>query len=251
MKPYLPLLSSMLVVLAGCGAGTKVITSATPYGEEGLHVSGTATVRAEPDYAVVTLGCRTSALGARNARESNKAVMSRIIAAVKAQGVEAKDVRTVQYDLTHTPVLASRGTRGRTNLWSVDNMVEIMVRDTSKIAEVIDAGTDAGANKISGVRFAVEDLHKARAEARREACRVAREKAEQLASELGGKLGRLVAVHDGGMRGWWGRDAYQAQANVAMDRAYSPTVPAGEAESEISSGQIAIQATEEVTYELR
>lgn len=247
------LVVALAVLLAGCGRDTtRIVTTASPYGEEGLHVTGTAVVRTAPDYAVVTLGTDTVAVGARNARETNKSVMSRVLAAVKAQGVDAKDIHTVEYDLssTYTDIAGQR----RRIQWRVRNRVEVRVRDTEKVADVLDAATDAGANSISGVRYAVEDLHKVRAQARERASKIAREKAEQLAKALGGTLGRLIAVRDGGSRGWWygNSGGYAAQANINMEnaRAMSPPMSPGTAEAEISTGQIAIEATEEVTYEI-
>ncbi len=255
MTNHPALVVALAVLLAGCGRDTtRIVTTASPYGEEGLHVTGTAVVHTAPDYAVVTVGCETMAVGARNARETNKAVMSKVLAAVKAQGVDPKDVHTVEYDLSSTYTYTD-GQKRRIQ-WRVRNRVEVRVRDTEKVADVVDAATDAGANTISGVRYAVEDLHKVRAQARERASQIAREKAEQLAKALGGSLGRLIAVHDGGMRGWWyggNSSGYAAQANINMQnpRAVSPPMGAGTAEAEISTGQIAVEATEEVTYELR
>lgn len=252
MKFFRPFIISLPILAAGCAATPgKIAYMNSPYGTEGLHVSGTAVIRTKPDYALVTLGYTCSAPGARSARETNKNKSLSILKGVLKTGVSAEDIHTIDYGMDSQSIDVSRN---RTIVvWRVTNKYEIRVRNVDAVADVIDAATDAGANQIGGVRYAVENLHKARAKARAEACRVAREKAEQLAKELGGKIGKVVSIQDSNSRGyWWDGHNAQVSMNSVMNSRDGISAPvSGVADREISAGQVVIEAFEDVTYELK
>jgi len=241
------------LLLAGCAAAPgKIAYMNSPYGSEGLHVSGTAVIRTKPDYALVTLGYTCSAPGARSARETNKNKSLSILKGILKTGVSAEDIHTIEYGMDSQSVQVTD--KKTIVVWRVTNKYEIRVRNVDAVADVIDAGTDAGANQIGGVRYAVENLHEARAKARTEACRVAREKAEQLAKELGGKISKVVSIQDSNSRGYWwdGRNAQVTMNSVMNSRdGISSPVATGVADREISAGQVVIEAFEDVTYELK
>lgn len=233
-------------VLMGRGASAPPGMPAIP-GERGIHVTGTATVRAEPEMATLTLGYEGEAGSARAARARGDAVMAAVIAAVERQGVARGDVQTVDY------LLWRMERRGRSAAWRVTNMVEVRVRNVARAAEALDAATGAGANVVTTVRYEVESLHKLRARGRDEALRIAREKAEQLARSSGVRLGRVVSIRDGGAPvgdpGQWAGVA--SNSNVAVP-AYGLSVPAGgvdgRSDGRLASGMVSVQVHEDVVY---
>jgi len=216
------------------------------YGQEGLRVSGTAVVRAQPDVAILRLGYESRALQARPARIQNDKVMKSVLAALEKAGVERKDIQTVEYRLfplwENWPVPTKK-----TWVWHVLHMVEVRVREVGTVAEVIDAASAAGADKMENVQFQVEDLHQLRAQAREMAAKVAREKAEQLAALMSAQVGRVVAITDTVPERWWygsGPANVAAQAVIEEPLQVSP-------DSVVRGGQVAVEAREEVVFALQ
>jgi uncharacterized protein YggE len=65
-----------------------------------VAVSGSAQVTLKPDIAYVTFGTLTYDASANAARDANNTLMGKVIAALKAQGVDTdKDVKTVNYSI--------------------------------------------------------------------------------------------------------------------------------------------------------
>jgi len=221
------------------------------YGQEGLRVSGTAVVRAAPDLALVRLGYESRNRRARESKVANDAVMRKVTAALEREGVARKDIQTVEYRVF--PVYENWPTpTTRTLFWHVVHMVEVRVHKVDTVTEVIDAASEAGADKVDNVEFKVDSLHTLRAEARKMAAKVAREKAEQLAGLMNTRLGKVVAVVDSSTRTSmppWAR--YGAAANIAAQA--TADLPSGDAspDSIVSAGQVVVEATEEVVYALR
>jgi hypothetical protein len=243
-----------LIALRSASAAATAQASLGPgrYGQEGLRVSGTAVVRAAPDLATVRLGYESRARRAREAKLANDRVMKKVLAAMEKQGVGRRDIQTADYRLF--PVWEDWPTpTTRTLFWHVLHMVEVRVRKPDTVADVIDAASAAGADKVEGVEFAVDSLHKLRTQAREMAARVAREKAKQLAGLMGARLGKMVAVSDAGPSssyGYYGYYGYSRRglANVAQQAADVPS--AAGPDTVVRGGQIVVEAREEVVFAL-
>ncbi len=77
-------------------------------------------------------------------------------------------------------------------------MVRVTIDDLSKIGDVIDVATKAGANRVPSIQFALRDAESVRAQALREAAVRAKVEAEALASALSLKVNRILTVEEGG-----------------------------------------------------
>ena len=221
---------------AACGGGNA----------PGISVSGTSEVRAAPDLATVRLGHNSRGQTARQAKLANDRAMAKILSAIRSEGVDRKDIQTVQYGLYGAQEGPPRAPR---RVWYVRNLVEVRVRKVATVADVMDAASAAGANQMGDVRFDVENLHTLRAKARIGAAKVAREKAEQLAKLMGVRLGRPVAISDVAADSYWSpwntRSRNVLQKTTQMPP--SETMP----DSAISGGQVSVQVREEVLFEIR
>jgi len=226
-------------------APTRLDLGPSRFGQEGLRVSGTAVLRAAPELATVRLGYESRARRAREAKVLNDRVMRKVLAAIENEGVARKDVQTVEYRLF--PVWEWDTTNTKALFWHVLNMVEVRVRRVGTTADVIDAASAAGADKVSDVQFSVDSLHKLRTRAREMAAKVAREKAEQLARLMGARLGKVVAVNDTGPY-WSYRSSYGA-SNVGQEAAEVPAATAA-ADSVVRGGQIVVEAREDLVFAL-
>lgn len=152
---------------------------------------GEAKLSAEPDLAKITLGVQTGRQPtAPEAMNTLRQGMSAILAALREQGIEAKDVQTSNLSLYPASdwIDGEQVPRG----YEASQNVTVTVRDITKTGDTISAATSAGANYVSGAQFTVADVAALRSQGRSDALARAREEAEKLARELGMRLGALV-----------------------------------------------------------
>ncbi len=161
-----------------------------------IAVSGEGRVFAVPDIAELSFGAQTGRQPtAQVAMEKLQTAMNAIFEAVKAKGIEEKDIRTENlymnpaYDWTEGGQIP----RG----FEANQSLRVKIRDLTKIGEVLSAATTAGANQVGGVTFTIDDPEELRAQAREEAIAQAKEKAGKLATSLGKRLGKLRSFNEG------------------------------------------------------
>lgn len=237
-----------IIQALGNSRNSSAATTISRYGEEGLRVGGKAVVRAEPDLVTVTLGHNSHGRKFGEAKEACDKVMGSIIAALKAHGIDSKDIQTVDYKLYPAWEGQTENSPGF-RVWHLQNMIEVRIKKVNTAADVIDAAVDAGADQVQSVEFSVGNINKLRAQAREKAIKAAKEKAEQLAKLMGARVGRVVSIVD---------DSYQPKASWSGSN-YSANyqVRSGEgsffmnnSESVLSSGQIKVEAREDVVFAL-
>jgi len=158
-----------------------------------VAVTGTATIRSDPDQATVTLGVQTAAQSAEAAMRDNANEMTDVIAAIGRAGVAEDDIATAwinlypRYDDSGTVVIGD----------TAENQVNAIVRNMDSIGAVIDAAVEAGANLTNGISFGLSDTNRGLDDALQEAVADARSKAEVLAEAGGAQLGAVVQISEG------------------------------------------------------
>ena len=88
-----------------------------------------------------------------------------VIDALKAEGIEARDIQTSGLNLSPRMVFAE-GQPPKLSGYTAQNMVTVRVRDLARLGPVLDKLVETGANEINGIGFAREDMEAARDEAR-------------------------------------------------------------------------------------
>lgn len=194
-----------------------------------ITVQGNGSVSAVPDIATLNFGVQTgrqkTADGAMKILSDR---MNKVFEAVKAAGVEEKDIST-QYLSLNPSYDWKDGTRIDTG-FEANQSLMVKVRDLEKISAVLDAAVKAGANQAGSVGFTIDDPENLKEQARAEAIAEARAKADKLAADLGVSLGQIQGFWEDG--GGYGGGPVMMRAE-AMDSAggYAPTpLPAGEQE---------------------
>jgi uncharacterized protein len=186
---------------------------------------------------------------------SNTVAIQRVIAAIKAQGVEAKDIATDLYMIE--PVyenydsLVIKGYR-------ISNTVAVTVREVNKTSAIVAAALAAGANQVSDVSFYTSELRKYRDQARELAMTAAKEKAQALAGSAGAETGCVLNISENSWsyyNGWWYGSARSSNLwtqNTIQNAAPSNSSGSSSADDEpISLGQISVKAEVSVTYALK
>ncbi len=165
-----------------------------------ISVSGEASVAVPPDLAEVEAGVTSDAKTARVASETNNAAMGRLLLALKAAGIDARDIQTSRLSLqpqngpnrTEPPAIVG---------YRASNRVTVRLRDVTKVAGTIDMLVGAGATDIGGINFMVSQASKLLDDARTEAVADARRKAEIYAKAAGVALGAPLSISEQGSPG--------------------------------------------------
>lgn len=163
---------------------------------EGRHVS-------RPDTMTIGAGTVTTGATAAEAVAANNALAQRLIAAVRAAGIDPRDVRTTNFAVEprfENPREEPGARPPRIVGYVVENRVQIRLRNLRDADAVISRLFEAGANSVGGPLFSLGDDREARRAAERAAVAEARAEAESYAAAVGRRLGRLLRVSD--RRAW-------------------------------------------------
>jgi len=125
-------------------------TSSTP---KTMSISGTGVISVKTDQATVILGVYTEDKSAGNAIEENAALMTAVINALKQLGFTDDDMKTTSYGVTPTYNWEINSVVG----YQVTNLIELKIKDLSKVGPVIDAAAAAGANRVDSISFGISD----------------------------------------------------------------------------------------------
>lgn len=178
---------------AGCTGDTQVTN--VPPDTSGITVAGHGEVQAPPDTGFFDIGVEVTATTVEDARSRAARAADAVISAVKKNGVDDKDIRTLNISIFPA---YDYGTAGQPRItgYVVSNTVEVKVRKLDTFSAVIDAAIAAGgdAARLHGVRFDIEDTDKLRQQARELAMKDARARAEELAKLGEVDLGDPIAI---------------------------------------------------------
>ncbi|WP_158617230.1 SIMPL domain-containing protein [Falsigemmobacter faecalis] len=161
-----------------------------------ITVTGEAGVKVAPDMATIRIGVDTLEGTAAEAMQNNSAQMRSVQEALRASGLQDRDLQTsglsVQPEYSY-PQNGERVLQG----YRATNGLNVQVRDLAKLGGILDQVTKDGANNIGGLSFGLQESGKAQDEARVAAVKEARRRAEMMAEAEGVKLGRVLEIREG------------------------------------------------------
>jgi len=241
----MPFIAFLMVVLAVPMAawGADSTKPETPT----LTVAATGSLPVAPDTAFVTVGMETAGKSLAEAERQNSAVMQKVMGRFRELKIDKERIQTSSFTVTPQyklpPKRPSDAPPSPPEIigYRISNTVTVEVRDLEKVATVIEEALTAGSNHFQGLQWALRDEQHARLNALKIAAAKAREKATALSEALNVKLVRLVTVNEGGhvIRPM----PYAARPISAME--------VGGAEPPISSGEIKVEATVTLIYEIK
>lgn len=203
-----------------------------------LNLSAYGETRIAPDMASISLGVNTETPTAAQAMAANAAQMTRVMAALTAAGVAAKDIQTsnlslnAQYDYENNQPPKLRG-------YQASNTVTIIVHDLSKLGQAVDATVKAGANQVNGISLGVSDSSAAEDAARLKAVKALQAKANLYANATGYKVSRMITLSESG-----GYQPPQPVPMMAMARMEKDSV------APVSGGELSVRIDVSAVYEL-
>lgn len=165
-----------------------------------IRVSGQGQASVAPDMAVLGLGVVREASTAREALTASNEAMAEVIAAMKEDGIAARDLQTTGFSIQpryehpkrDSRVLEPPGIVG----YTVSNQLTVRVRELGDLGRIIDRSVSLGANSSGNIAFANDDPSEAVARARTDAMKDAMERARTLAGAAGVELGSLLEISE-------------------------------------------------------
>ena len=213
-----------------------------------IQVSGTAVVNVKPDRALIQLGVQSNGRSAKEAQANNTSMINKVAKALKAMGVESKDITTDWY--TIEPIYEDYDSL-RIKGYRIHNIIQVTMRDVNKTNDAIVTSFQAGANQVENVEFYTSELRKYRDQARAMAMKAAAEKAKALAMNAGTDTTCVLTINENtwsyfnGWSSWYGRNQNQ---NLWTQNAVQNVAPAEGNETSaledgpVNAGQISIRA---------
>jgi len=185
-------LLAFALILGACGPTT--INQAAPESARTLNVNGVGLSYLTPDIAYIYVGVHTEGASASAAVGSNKTQTSAVMDALKAAGVDEKDIRTTNFSIWPSQQYGVDG-QPTGSIYMVDNTVYVVVRDLDGLGDLLDDAISAGANSINSIQFDVADKTAAVKEARAKAVEDAKLQAQELADAAGVSLGEIQTIN--------------------------------------------------------
>ncbi|MBP7060611.1 MAG: SIMPL domain-containing protein [Candidatus Moranbacteria bacterium] len=243
-------LSVVLIAVAAVMASYQYkISVSTTYPTRTFSVDGKGDIDAVPDLATFTATVMTD--GGKNVTDvqsANTEKMNKVTAYLKDQGVDKKDLKTAQYDLSPR---YSYGPCERGNCpapvitgYILTQTVAVKVRNSDKLGDLLTGVVTNGANTVSEIRFVVDDDSSVKDAAREKAITEAKKKASAIAKATGFRLGKLVSLYENtnfGQFDGYGMGGGDAPSQSTKVSAVPPTVEPG-------TNKTQVQVT--LTYEI-
>jgi hypothetical protein len=155
--------------------------------------TGIGEARVVPDRATIFIGVQSRAATAAAAGADNARRQRAILDTLRAVGLSADQLSTINYNVTPEMQYPNGGTPKVTG-YVVTNTVRAELRRIDDVGRAIDAALAKGANEISSLQFSSSKADSVRRAALAEAVVNAHADAEALARAAGGSLGALLEL---------------------------------------------------------
>ena len=257
IKNYLGYALILAIVVSSFSAISYVRTysdSIEPGTYRSFSVSGEGKVVAVPDVAEFSFGIITQGekdLG--SLQKENTTKLNKVIAFIKSNGVDAKDIKTQNYSVEPRYQYSNNcglGPQYSSNPclppeivgYNIAQSVSVKVRDFTKTGELLSGVVSNGANSVSQLFFTIDDPTALKNQAREEAIAKAQAQAKATAKAAGFGLGRLLSIDEG-----YGGPVYYAKTMAADGLGGAEAAPA----PSIEPGSQDITVTVNLRYEIR
>jgi uncharacterized protein YggE len=181
------------LALAALLLATTLATAEDRLPPKVVRVVGTSEVKVVPDRAVIEIGVEKQNASATIAKQMADAASRRLLASLRANGVDDKDVQTTFLSLQ--PQFDYR--KGmRISYFVAEQTLSVTVRDLARLDSLLESVIKAGGNRVDSIQYETSDQRKYRDQARDFAVKAAREKAHALAQALGQDIGKPYSIEE-------------------------------------------------------
>ena len=233
---YLAALAIVAMALVSSVAITRSAISSNSSSKT-IQVTGTATLSAVPDQALLYLAVETQASTAAAATGKNAAAMTNVINALSSAGINNDSIQTTSYSLT--PVYSNPVNQSvPPSIIGYDavNAIQVTLTGLGSVGKVLDQAISAGANQVQGITFTLSS--KAMAALQKQAIQLALENADTQAKATATALGVTIVGPISVTPGY-----------VFQPVSYSRFSAAPQTPTPIQPGTLQVAATVQVTYQ--
>jgi uncharacterized protein YggE len=233
---YLAALAIVAMVLVSSLVVTRPPPATLTNASKTIQVTGTGTVSAAPDQAILSLGVQTQASTATEATAENAAAMASVINALTAAGVSKDSIQTTSYNLN--PVNSNPANQSVPPAiigYVAINTIQVTLNDLGSVGKVLDQAISAGANQVQGITFTLSN--QSMDTLQKQALQLALQDADNQAKATAATLGITIVGPISVTPGYVFQPVYN-RLNA---------VPA--AQTPIQPGTLQVTATVQVTYQ--
>lgn len=225
------ILTALLLCLAAASAPLCPAWAQTA--PRSLSMTGQGEVKAAPDTVTLSAGVTAQAPTAAAALAGNSGRMQAVMAALKSQGVDDKNIQTADFSVSPQYTDGNDNQPRRLTGYQVTNQVSVRLDDVGKLGATLDALVNAGANQVNGIDFSIRDLSALLTQARQQAVADALDKAQTYAKAAGVTLGPILSISESD------NSAPPRPVFMAMARA-SKAVPVAMGEESVSANVLIV-----------
>lgn len=179
-------ITTLLCSVSACSRAGSAPPAATK-----VTVIGEASLKAQPDTAVIVLSVVTQNPQALNAQQENAGKINAVTQAVQESAGAKVEIKTNAYSLQPQQDYSDKKLP-RIVGYEVRNSVTVTTPDLNKVGVIIDAASRAGANSVEGVSFILRDNSATAGQVLAEATSQAMTKARSIATAMGGRVVRVA-----------------------------------------------------------
>ncbi len=248
VKVFFAIIVGLVLIAFGYAVVSYVDTyskSIEPSAFRSFSVSGEGKITAIPDVAQFTFSVITE--GGKDIaklQKENTGKVNLAIDFVKSKGVEAKDIKTLNYNLDprYQYFSCPRSLIEEVKPcpppeiigYKISQTVQVKVRDFIKIGDILSGVVEKGVNDVSQLSFTIDDPTKLQDEAREQAIVKAREKAKLIAKAGDFRVGRLLGIDEGDITPFYKYAPAVAESFDVGGAAPSPTIESGSQEISVN-----------------
>ena len=186
-----------VLVLMACSplqASTALAHDEAP--KRTISLVGTGAIKTTPDKVDISTGVTSEAISAREALDKNTGAMTKVVEALKGEGIDPKDIQTTNFSVG--PIYEQKADERAPVVvgYRVTNQVRITLHDTGKLGAILDKVVSLGANQIDSIEFGVEEPEALKDEARKLALKNVTDNAKLYAEAAGVGLGPVLSISE-------------------------------------------------------
>ena len=219
----------LLALLLSVAALAPSATAHDQPEKRNISLTASGIVKTTPDMVDISTGVTSEAPSARAALDKNTEAMTKVVEALKEEGIDPKDIQTANFSVGPIYEQKAEGKPPVVTGYRVTNQVRITLHDTGKLGAVLDKVVSLGANQIDSIEFGVEEPEALKDEARKLALKNVTDNAKLYAEAAGVGLGQILTISEE-------ESSYQpryASAARAMEMAKDVPIEAGTASVEV------------------
>lgn len=244
----------------------NILSSKDDDEENIITISAEGKVDAVPDIARIDFSVIAQGKTPKDVQRQVSEKMNKIVEFIKGQGVDVKDIKTLNisvnpqyyysYDYPRIPCPLMNEVYPPSSSpiscppkspviigYEANQTLDVKIRELDIAGDIIDGAVENGATQVGSINFSIDDPDELKAQAREQAFSKAREKADALAKIAGVKIKRVVTFSESG-------DYFPSYYGM-MESAGMGGGVGKEMETSIEPGSQEVTVTLNVTFEIK